>query len=85
MLSDKEIVSTNVRCPKCKSANLYLREIGTWSSQFVVTDGRFDRKEGQHQPESVDRLEAKCRECAHTWKVRGAFQIDHAVAEEKQA
>jgi phage FluMu protein Com len=84
-MSDVEMVTTKVRCPKCKSSDLLLREIGTWTSQFVVTDGRFDRKAGQHEPESIDRLEAKCRRCAHTWKVRDAFQIDHAVVENKHS
>lgn len=71
--------TTKVRCPKCKSADLALVEIGTWTSLFRVRDGRLDRDEGEHEPESVDRLEGKCVKCGHIWKVRGASQIDDAV------
>lgn len=78
----KKPATTKLRCPKCGSRNLYLTEVGTWTSQFLVTDGNFDREQGEHEPESVDRLEARCRAvpCLHLWKVRGASQIDDAVA-----
>lgn len=74
------IVSTKIRCPKCKSPDLLLYEVGTWTSEFKVDDGKFDRNEGIHEPGSVDRLEATCRGCEHHWKVRGAQQIDDAVS-----
>lgn len=75
-----EIVKTKVRCPRCKSKDLFLIETGSWSSEFTVIAGSFDRSEGIHNPESIDRLEAKCSACKHLWKVRGAIQIDDAVA-----
>lgn len=74
-----KLVETKVRCPKCKSKDLILVEVGTWSSEFKVTCGKFDRQEGFHEPGSVDRLEATCSSCKHQWKVRGAGQIDDAV------
>lgn len=73
------LVKTNVRCPKCGSRDLSLFEVGTWTSEFVVKGGEFDRSDGNHEPGSVDRLEAKCSKCEHHWKIRGAGQIDHAV------
>jgi len=76
----KEIVKTKVSCPKCKSKDLLLYEIGTWTSEFKVNGGKFDRGEGFHEPGSVDRLEAKCSNCLHHWKVRAASQIDDAIA-----
>lgn len=57
---------------------MLLVEVGTWSSEFKVTDGHLDRNVGNHEPGSVDRLEAKCTACQHHWKVRGASQIDDA-------
>lgn len=71
--------TTNVRCPRCKSPDLLLIEIGTWTSEFVVTGGTLNRKEGNHEPGSVDRLEAKCIRCLKHWKVRGASQITDVV------
>jgi hypothetical protein len=73
--------TTKICCPKCKSRDFLFLEVGTWSSEFVVRDGKLDRSEGNHEPESVDRLEGKCSKCQHHWKVRGAAQIDDAVSE----
>jgi hypothetical protein len=78
------MVKTKLRCPRCKCSDLYLIETGTWTSQWKVIDGRFDREEGSHEPDSVDRLDAKCRSCGWIWKPRGAFQIDHVISETAQ-
>lgn len=75
-----EIVKTNVHCPKCRSQNLLLFEVGTWTSEFKVTAGEFDRAEGFHEPGPVNRLEARCSVCLHYWKIRGADSIDDAVS-----
>ena len=75
-----QLVTTKLRCPRCKSPDLLLVETGSWSSQWTVKDGSFDRKEGFHDPESVDRIDAHCRRCEHRWKPRGAFQIDDVIA-----
>jgi len=73
--------TTKLRCPKCKSSDLALVETGTWSSEWIVKDGRLDRADGNHEPESVDRLDAKCSKCGYLWKPRGAHQIDDVVTE----
>lgn len=75
------MVETKLRCPRCRSGDLLLIETGTWTSQWTVKAGRFDREQGYHDPDSIDRLDAKCRGCDHMWKPRGAFQIDHVVTE----
>lgn len=76
---DTHIVSTKLRCPKCGSRDLFLVESGTWTTEWTVTAGKFDRKKGYHNPEGIDRLDAKCRDCDHTWKPRGTLQIDDVV------
>lgn len=68
--------TTKVRCPKCKSKSLFFVESGTWSSEFTVVDGVFDRSDGQHEPDSIDRLDARCAKCRHLWKPRGANSIN---------
>jgi len=84
-MSGDRIVSTRLRCPKCKSANLDLVESGTWTTSWEVNAGKFDRDEGYHTPGSIDRLDANCLACRHQWKPRGAFQIDHVVSQEPSA
>jgi hypothetical protein len=76
------MVTTKLRCPQCNCADLSLIETGSWSSAWSVKDGRFDRDEGFHMPESVDRLDARCSDCGHFWKPRRAFQIDHVVVDD---
>lgn len=71
------ICASKAKCPKCKSRNLVLIE--EWKDhtiQWVQEDGRFDRNDGVLEPGSPFRVEAKCRDCKHTWTFRGATQID---------
>lgn len=75
--------TTHIRCPRCRSNNLMFVESGTWTTSWEVSNGRFDRSEGYHNPESVDRLDAKCRDCHHGWKPRKAWQIDDVCKEEE--
>lgn len=75
----RDPVQTKLRCPRCRGRDLQLTESGTWTSSWVVKNGHFDRCEGNHEPESVDRLDAACRNCQHRWKPRGANQIDDIV------
>lgn len=67
--------STRVRCPKCRSRDLELTEVGYWTSSWIVIKGRTVRKEGYHEPGGMDRVDAECRKCKHLWRVRGAIQI----------
>lgn len=74
--------TTHIRCPKCRSNNLLFIESGTWTGTWEVRDGKLDRDQGFHHPESVDRIDVKCVECDHSWKPRGAWQVDDICKEE---
>jgi hypothetical protein len=73
--------TTHLRCPDCKSDNLFLIETGTWTMSWEVAGGAFDRSEGYFNSESVDRIEAECRDCKRHWKPRKAWQIDDVCKE----
>lgn len=73
--------TTHIRCPKCRSKDINLVETSSWTTEWAVTDGKFDRAAGYHEPMSVDRLDAKCHKCEYTWKPRGAWQIDDVCIE----
>jgi predicted nucleic-acid-binding Zn-ribbon protein len=76
----KEIVLTKVKCPKCKSANINLIEV--WSGATItweVADGKFDRNYGNLESGDPYKVEAKCSNCGHQWRVRGAIQITDII------
>lgn len=72
---------TRLRCPSCRSGNLFLVESASWNTEWKVIDGKFDRSDGISNPQSIDRLDASCRDCDHHWKPRGAWQIDDVCEE----
>lgn len=72
---------TSLRCPKCGSRSLTLVESATWTTEWNVVDGAFDRAEGYSNPVSIDRLDAHCVKCAHNWKPRRAWQVDDVCVE----
>jgi len=45
-------------------------------------DGEFYRKDGNLEPGYPYALEARCKTCTHTWKVRNASQITDIIIEE---
>jgi DNA-directed RNA polymerase subunit RPC12/RpoP len=84
MIENKDFerpATTRLRCPKCRSGNMFLVESATWDTEWTVVDGNFDRADGISNPQSIDRLDASCRDCGHRWKPRGAWQIDDVCEE----
>lgn len=73
--------TTKVRCPDCGSRNLSIIETGEWTTEWSVRDGKLDRSEGYHNPESIDRVDCRCSDCGRRWKPRKAWQIDDIVQE----
>lgn len=73
--------TTHIRCPKCRSQDLAFIERSTWTTCWEVVDGKFDRAEGYHNPESIDRIDTSCNKCGHHWKPRKAWQIDDVCKE----
>jgi hypothetical protein len=78
--SEPRPATTKVRCPKCRGADLYVTEIGEWTTQWEVRSGSLDRAAGNHEPGAVDHIEARCMGCSHRWRLRGVYQIDDVAA-----
>lgn len=77
---DPSPVTTAIRCPKCKGGNLYLTEVGEWTTQWDIEGGAFDRSDGSHEPGAVNHIEARCKSCQHRWRLRGRYSIDDIVS-----
>ncbi len=81
----KKIVESKVKCPKCKSGNnITLSEFWRESSiTWQQVDGKFDRNDGNVNPDGDPyKVEALCR-CGHHWRVKGAIQITDVIKEEQ--
>lgn len=77
MYHHERIVKSKLKCPKCKGNSLVLTEI--WTSHLIEwtqTNGMFDRNDGVLNEGEPKEVEARCKTCAHNWKVRKAKQID---------
>lgn len=59
-----------VRCPKCRSVNIYLREFILCASTWYPGDTK-----GYHETGSYNRVEGNCLSCGHVWKLRGHIQV----------
>lgn len=77
----KRPATTKLRCPKCRANDLYLTEVGEWTTQWRVVGGSLDRGDGSHEPGAVHHVEANCIPCGHRWRPRGVYQIDDVVTE----
>lgn len=71
------IVETKMKCPKCGSRELWLKEL--WKDHAIdweVENGKFDRDEGYQSEGSPYKLEGDCKKCKHKWRIKKATQID---------
>lgn len=74
-------MSLSKKCPKCKSSNLYFKEI--WSgfsfgvlqddlfAEDIVSDSKFNKEPGY--PVKVN---AECNNCNHYWTIRGVKSLE---------
>lgn len=72
---------TEVRCPKCRSADLMLVETLEAGTQWAVRDGRLNRQAGYHEFGAALRVEARCDKCGHGWRLKKVQQISDCVKE----
>lgn len=81
----KEIVISNVKCPKCRSKDLFLDEIWKDSAiQWEQINGQFDQNDGVLSPDgSPYKIEARCKKCNHRWRIKGATQICDVIKQTK--
>lgn len=84
-MATEEIVNSSVKCPKCKSKDLFLTEVWKDSTvQWQQINGKFDRNDGVLSPDgSPYRVEAHCSKCDHRWKIKSAMQIDDVIKQTK--
>lgn len=67
---------TPIRCPQCRSISLELIEL--WKDHSIIwqqDDQGLISSKGILEPGNPYRVEAECRDCKHTWKVRRITQI----------
>jgi len=75
-MTEKQIVDSKVKCPKCGSRNLTLLEL--WKNHDISWEqigGKFDMKDGVLEMGDPYKMEAECSKCKHHWTIRGALQI----------
>lgn len=63
-----------MKCSKCRSKNLYFTEL--WkdhSIEFDIVDGKLEGY--SMEPGYPYKVEATCKECGHSWRLRGITQI----------
>ena len=78
---NQNIQRTNIVCPKCKSDSLAIMEI--WDGAVIeweIINGKFDRNDGSLEPGNPVKLECKCKNCHHSWKIRKSTQIDDIIS-----
>lgn len=73
---------SRIRCPKCKSKDLVLKEFIVCSGSFKQVNGVID-EEGYNNPGEYFRVDAECSKCGHRWKVKRAIQITDCFIEEE--
>ncbi len=64
-----------IKCPKCNGQNIQLVELYECGCYVYSRDGILVEPICMNlEPGDIIRLDAKCLECGHTWKVRKATQ-----------
>lgn len=59
-----------VRCPKCRSVDICLRELIVCGSRWYP-----GATEGFHDTGEYFKVEGECEECGHGWTLRGYKQV----------
>lgn len=75
---------THVRCPKCRSSDLWLTEFVSASTAWEIDGGRLNLSAGAHEIQGQDdkrNMVGDCRTCGHVWRLRKANQITDVVTE----
>lgn len=75
--------TTHIKCPKCRSRDLSLIEVGEVSLTWHVENGRFDREEGWRDYGGALHMAASCKGCGHYWRLRGVLQITDVCVEDE--
>jgi Zn ribbon nucleic-acid-binding protein len=71
------------KCPRCKTQQVELIE--HWKSHIVAWLPDANEDDGILEPGDPYKVEGKCLECGHHWKIRNAIQIDSEWFEESEA
>ena len=79
--SEQRPATTHIRCPKCRSKDLQLTEIGDVSLTWNVIGGAFDRAEGYREYGGLHSVVGECSKCDHRWRIKKAVQITDVCKE----
>lgn len=66
---------SNIKCPHCKSTNLYLNEWVECTTQFHQVGGVVDTTDTNNEPGNTFKVTAECEECGHIWRVRNMVNM----------
>lgn len=61
------------KCPKCRSQNVELIEIWDATISWIPNDPYFN--DGNLNPGDPQKVEARCLNCNHTWRIRKITQV----------
>lgn len=74
------LLTTNKKCPKCRSKKLYFTELWKGHSiQWEQEDGKIDLDDGALNPGDPFSVYGECRDCRHVWKFRNVQQIHYLI------
>ena len=76
MNTEKKIVKSNHKCPKCKSTDIFFVEL--WKDHaiyFHIEEGSTDLKGGSLEVGNPYKVQGNCNVCRHGWTFRNAKQI----------
>lgn len=65
---------SKLKCPKCQSDSLYVREFAVVALGFIQENGMIE-EEGNLVYRDCYKVEANCSKCNHIWTVEDAIQI----------
>lgn len=74
-MSIEKSFETKVKCPKCKSVDLYLIEVWKGHTIEFNQEGKMLDRNGNVNPGDPYKVDGHCKKCNHRWTIRNAIQI----------
>ncbi len=73
-MSKKEL-NRELKCPKCSSKNIGVTEISEAERIWQIEDNSIDEDDAMTDIGFVLRVDGRCWDCKHIWKLRNITQI----------
>ena len=68
-------MQSKLKCPKCKSNDLFLTEHYHATKSFLQENGVIDTTTANGEYGNIHKLTATCVQCVHEWTVRRIMQV----------